>query len=194
MQDERLRRQLENRRKSGRAAYDTARALYLHLCPGLEHKLLHLLRRDGPRPETDFLFRHRAMAEGGPGGPPGDVLRAALRKLAEADKVRRVRNRKTGEVFLTATEPLDESRYRRDLNRLIRDERFGIVNPWVASGGVATEGDEAEWREGLDGLDETARRDLAPGRFHGAETAERPLYAADQVADESAAAEMESVA
>lgn len=193
-QDERLKCRLENRCESGRAAYDTARALYLHLCPGFERKLLHLLRRDGPKPEAEFLSHHRALVEGSPCGPPEDALRAALRTLAGAGEVKRVRNRKTSEAFLTATEPLDEPRYRRTLNRLIRDERFGIANPWVASGAVATEGDETKWREGLDGLDETARRDLAPGRFHGAETVEQPLYTAEQVADESAAAEMEAVA
>jgi hypothetical protein len=189
--DERFTRRLERRRESGRAAYDTARALYLQFCPGLEQKLLHLLRRDGPKPEAEFLSRHRALAEGV--SNPEDAARAALERLHEAGKVRRVKSRKTGEVFLAAAEPLDESRHRRALGRLIRDERFGIVNPWSATRGVPAEGDEAEWRdEGLDDFDEAGPRDLAPGRFRAA--AEQPLHAAENVADEAALAEVEAIA
>ncbi len=189
-EDERLGRRVERRRGSGRAAYDTARALYLQLCPGLERKLLHLLRRDGPKPEAEFLCRHRALVEGSP--DPEDAARAALKRLDEAGKVRRLRSRKTGEVFLAAAEPLDEPRHRRYLNRLICDERFGIVNPWSATSGVLAEGDEAEWREGLDDFDEAGPRDLAPGRFRAA--AERPLHVAENVADEAALAEVEAIA
>jgi hypothetical protein len=189
-EDERLGRRVERRRESGRAAYDTARALYLQLCPGLERKLLHLLRRDGPKSETEFLFRHRALAEGVP--DPEDAVRAALERLHEAGKLRRVKSRKTGEVFLAAAEPLDEPRHRRALGRLIRDERFGIVNPWAATRGVLAEGNEAEWREGMDDFDETGPRDLAPERFRAA--AEQPLRAAENVADEAALAEVEAIA
>jgi len=189
-EDERLGRRVERRRESGRAAYDTARALYLQLCPGLERKLLHLLRRDGPKPETEFLSCHRALAEGTT--DPGDAARVALRRLAEAGKIRRVKSRKTGQVFLAATKPLDEARHRRSLGSLIRDERFGIVNPWAATRGVLAEGDEAEWREGMDDFDEAGPRDLAPGRFRAA--AEQTLHAAENVADEAALAEVEAFA
>ena len=188
--DERLRRRVELRRESGRAAYDTARALYLQLCPGLERKLLHLLRRDGPDPEAEFLSRHRALAEGVP--DPEDAIRAALKRLDEAGKVRRVKSRKTDEVFIAATEPLDEPRHRRALGRLIRDERFGIVNPWSATRGVLAEGDEAKWREGMDDFDEAGPRDLAPGGSCVA--AEQPLRATENVADEAALAEVEAIA
>jgi hypothetical protein len=189
-EDERLGRRVERRRESGRAAYDSARALYLQLCPGLERKLLHLLRRDGPKLEAEFLSRHRALAEGTP--DPGDAARAALKRLDEAGKVRRVKSRKTGEIFLAAAEPLDEPRHRRALGHLIRDERFGIVNPWSATRGVLAEGDEAEWREGMDDFDEAGPCDLAPGRFRAA--AEQPLHAAENVADEAALAEVEAIA
>jgi len=192
-EDERFRGHLERRRASGRAAYDTARALHVRLCPGLERKLLHLLRRDGAKPEAEFVSRHRALADDAPDDPEGAV-HAALRRLAEAGKVRRVRSRSTGEVFVAATEPLDEPRHRRDLNRLIRDDGHGIVNPWAANVGVASEGDEAEWRDGLEDLDGDRLRDLAPGRFHAAGTAEQSLHAAENVADESALAEVEAVA
>jgi len=191
-EDERLGRCVERRRESGRAAYDTVRALYLQLCPGLERKLLHLLRRDGPKPEAEFLSRHRALAEGAT--DPEDAARAALQRLDEAGKVRRVKSRKTGEVFLAAAEPLDEPRHRRSLGRLIRDERFGIVNPWSATRGVPAEGEEAEWREGPDDLDEAGPRDLAPGRFRATGAPEQPLHAVENVADEAALAEVEAIA
>jgi hypothetical protein len=142
--DPELRRVIERRRKSGRSAYDTARAVYLQRCPELARKLLHLLRREGGAVrEREFVFRHAKLAGAGTVEPEA-ALRAALRSLAEAGKVRRVRSSKTGEVFLAATEPLDETGFRRSLNRLIRDERFGIVSPWVETSGVEPEGGEDE--------------------------------------------------
>lgn len=171
-EDEDLRRELRRRRASGRAAYDTARALYVGLCSGLDRKLLHLLRRDGPKPEAEFLSRHRGLAGDTPGDPE-DAVRGALRRLAEAGKARRVRNRKTGEVFVAATEPLDEPRHRRELNSLIRDGGYGIVNPWTVNVSVAGEGDEAE---------------------QGPEFVEQPLRSMENVADEGALAEIEAVA
>jgi len=64
--DPKLRASIERRRKKGRAAYDTARALYLQRCPELAHKLLHLLRRDGAGVtlEGEFVSRHVRLAEG----------------------------------------------------------------------------------------------------------------------------------
>ena len=74
--DPKLRRSVARRLKSGRAAYDTARAVYLQRCPELEHKLLHLLRRDGDGggvPEREFVSRRRNLA------PETEAPEAAVR-------------------------------------------------------------------------------------------------------------------
>ncbi len=193
--DPKLRRNVARRLKSGRAAYDTARAVYLQRCPGLEHKLLHLLRRDGDGggvPEREFVSRRRNLAP--VAEDPEAAVRGALRSLAEAGKVRRVRSSRTGEVFLAATEPLDETDYRRSLNGLIRDGRFGIVNPWARAGAVETEGEDAEWERGAEDLEASELDGLAPRRLRDTTTYERPLPAADLVAEPSALEELEAVA
>ena len=194
--DPKLRRNVARRLKSGRAAYDTARAVYLQRCPELEHKLLHLLRRDGDGggvPEREFVSRRRNLALAAE--DPAAAVRGALRSLAEAGKVRRVRSSRTGEVFLAATEPLDETGYRRSLNGLIRDERFGIVNPWAQAGAVATEGEDAEWERGAEDLEASELDGLAPRRLRDTTSSyERPLPAADLVAEPSAQEELEAVA
>ena len=191
-----LRRSIERRRKSGRAAYDTARAVYVQRCPELAHKLLHLLRHDGAGviPEREFVSRHVRLAEGA-ADPEGAIL-AALRSLAEAGKVRRVRSRKSGEVFVAATEPLDETGYRRALNGLIREERCGIVSPWSDTAAVRADGEADEWRsfastEELEGV-ELER--LAPRRLCDTASYERPLPAADLLAEPAAEEEIEAVA
>ena len=191
-EDPNLQPSTERRRKNGRAAYDTARAVYLQRCPELEHKLLHLLRRDGVQSEGDFLSRHDNLAA--EATDPEGALRSALRRLAGAGKVRRVRSSKTGEVFLTATEPLDETGLRKCLNGLIRDERFGIVNPWTTSGSVESDGEAGEWEEGLQDLESHESDTLAPRRFRSTEATEQPLMAAEQVAEYSAFEEVEVVA
>ena len=190
--DPNLRRSIGRRRKNGRAAYDTACAVYLQRCPELEHKLLHLLRRDGVQSEGDSLSRHDNLAA--EATDPEGVLRSALRRLAGAGKVRRIRSSKTGEVFLTATEPLEETSYRRSLNGLIRDERFGIVNPWTTSGSVESDGETGEWEEGLQDLESHESDILAPRRFRSTEATEQPLMAAEQVAEYSAFEEVEAIA
>jgi len=190
--DPELRRSIERRRKSGRAAYDTARAVYLQRCPELAHKLLHLLRRDGATPEREFLSRRRNMVA--EATDPEAALRAALRSLAEAGKVRRVRSARTGEVFLAAAEPLDETGFRRSLNALIRDERFGIVNLWAEGGTVRAEGPADEWEGGLEDLDAAEAAGLAPRRLRDTEAPEQPLLAAEQVVEYSAEEEIEAIA
>ncbi len=193
--DPKLRRNVARRLKSGRAAYDTARAVYLQRCPGLEHKLLHLLRRDGDGggvPEREFVSRRRNLAPAAE--DPEAAVRGALRSLAEAGKVRRVRSSRTGEVFLAATEPLDETDYRRSLNGLIRDERFGIVNPWARAGAVETEGEDAEWERGTENLEASELDALFPRRFRTTASYERPLPAADLVAEPAAQEELEAIA
>ena len=187
-----LRRSIDQRKESGRAAYDTARAVYLQRCPELENKLLHLLRRDGVQSEARFLSRHSNLRDDAT--DPQAKLRSALRTLAEGGKVRRVRSSKTGEIFLTATEPLDETGYRRSLNSLIRDERFGITNPWVDTSAVESDGEAGEWERGLEDLDDTESTRPAPRRFCNTETSEQPLLAVGQVSDSSAIEEMEAVA
>ncbi|MCA1717344.1 MAG: hypothetical protein LC781_11110 [Actinobacteria bacterium] len=57
--------------------------------------------------------------------------------------MRRLQSRKTDEVFLAASEPLDEGKFRRSLNGLIREPRFGIVSPWAETDGAGSEGEEA---------------------------------------------------
>ena len=143
-EDPELGRRTERARRSGRASYDTARAVYLQRLPTPAHRLLHLLRREGcAAREEEFLSRHTRLA-GSRAVDPEASLKAALSELAEAGKVRRLRSRRTGEVFLAATEGLDEMSFRRSLNGLIRDGRFGIVSPWAETDGVEPEGEEGE--------------------------------------------------
>jgi hypothetical protein len=176
-----LKSRTERARRSGRAAYDTARAVYLQGLPTLAHRLLHLLRReDGPVPEEGFVSGHAKLA-GARACEPEAVLKTALRELADAGKVRRLRSRATGEVFVAATEPLDEGGFRRSLNGLIRDGRFGIVNPWVATTGVEPE----------DGEDEEALLDRDPEDVFVEETGRGGLL--ETVADRSAQEELEAV-
>ena len=143
-EDAELARRTERARKSGRASYDTARAVYVQQLPTLAHRLLHLLRREGGAiREREFVSRRTRLVDARMAEPEA-ILVAALRKLADAGKVRRLRSRKTGEVFLAAIEPLDGGGFRRNLNRLTRDARFGIVSPWAETDGVEPEGEEDE--------------------------------------------------
>ncbi|QIN78348.1 hypothetical protein GBA65_07245 [Rubrobacter marinus] len=128
-EDSELGRRTERARRSGRASYDTARAVYLQGLPTPAHRLLHLLRREGGAVREEEFLSRRARLAGPTAVNPEASLRAALSELAEAGKVRRLRSRRTSEVFLAATEGLDETSFRRSLNGLIRDERFGIVSP-----------------------------------------------------------------
>ena len=109
-----------------------------------------------------------------------------------------MRSQKTGEVFLTATEPLDETGYRRSLNALIRDERHGIVNPWADTGAAVPDGEAGgeadEWRQGLEDLEAPEVQSLAPRRLLDADLYERSLPADDLVAEPSAQEEIDSVA
>ena len=196
-EDPRLRREIERRSKSGRAAYDTARAIYLQRCPDLAHKLLHLLRRDGASGalEYEFVSRHLMLAEGA--ASPEGAVRAALRSLAEAGKLRRVRSAKTRQIFLVPADPLDETGYRRSLNDLIRAASYGVVNPWAESGsfGHAEAGGEAEeWQRGTEDLEAGELDRLAPRRLRDATSYEQPLPAADLVAEPAAIEEIDSVA
>ncbi len=191
-EDPQLRRSVERRLKSGRAAYDTARAVYLQRCPELTHKLLHLLRRDGAQPEREFVSRRRDLAAHA--DSPETAVRAALRTLARAGKVRRIRSQKTGEVFLAATEPLDGTGYRRSLNGLIRDRGHGIVNPWADTTAVEADGEADEWQRGAEDLEAGELERLAPRRLRDTTSYEQPLPAADLVAEPSAQEEIEAVA
>jgi hypothetical protein len=179
--DPELRSRVERARGSGRAAYDTARAVYLQGLPSLAHRLLHLLRREGGAiPEEGFVRRHARLA-GTRAPDPEPALRSALRELADAGKVRRLRSRETGEVFVAATEPLDEARFQSSLNGLVRDAGRGIVNPWVATTGVEPEGGE----------DEEALLNLDPEDAFPEETGHGGLL--ESVADRSAQDELEAV-
>lgn len=191
-EDPKLHSSIEERRKSGRASYDAARAVYLQRCPELEHKLLHILRRDGVKAEARFLSRHSNLVAEATN--PKGTLRAALAQLAASGKVRRVRSHKTGEVFFTATEGLDASGYRRSLNGLIRDERFGITNPWSEASPVEAEGEAGEWEEGTENLDSNEAARLAPKRFSHSGAPEQQLMAAEEVGEYSAFEEIEALA
>ncbi len=176
-----FRRRVEARRNSGRAAYDTARAVYVRRLPTLAHRLLHLLRREGRAVrERDFVSRHANLV-GARALEPEAAPRSALRDLADAGKVRRLKSRRTGEVFLAATEPLDKEAFRRSLNGLIRDDRFGILNPWAETDAV--EPDEGEEEEALL---ESDFEGISPE-----ETGHEALL--DRVADESAQEEIEGL-
>jgi hypothetical protein len=192
LDDPKLRHSMERRRKSGRAAYDTARALYLQRCPELEHKLLHILRRDGVQPEREFVSRRRDLA--GDVNSPEAAVRAALRALAGAGKARRVRSQRTGEVFVAATEPLDETGHRRSLNGLIRDRSYGIVNPWADTVAVETDGDADEWQRGAEDLEGGELERLAPRRLRDTALYEQSLPADDLVAEPAAMEEIDAIA
>lgn len=179
--DAELGRRTERARKSGRSSYDTARAVYLQQLPTLAHRLLHLLRReDGAVREREFVSRHAKLAGARTTGPEAALL-SAMRELADAGKARRLRSRKTGEVFIAAIEPLDEARFRRGLNGLIRDPRFGIANPWAHIDGIEPEGEENE-----EILLDRDREDVFPE-----ETGREALF--DRVPDEGAQEEIEAI-
>ena len=176
-----LGRRTERARKGGRASYDTARAVYLRQLPSLAHRLLHLLRREGGAiREREFVARYAKLA-GARAAEPEAVLLATLRELFAAGKVRRLRSRKTGEVFVSATEPLDEASFRRGLNGLIRDPAFGIVSPWAEAGGVEPEGEENE-----EALLSSDHEDVVPD-----ETGREALLV--NLADEGAQEEIEDI-
>ncbi len=123
-QNPELRARLEAQSKSGRAAFNTARASYVNSLPSLAHKLLHLLRRDGAAPEEAFVDLARAEQPEHP--MPLLILRAAAGSLAEAGKVKKVRHRASGKVYLKATTPLDERAHRRDLSRIVESAEAAI--------------------------------------------------------------------
>ena len=180
-EDAELERRTERARKSGRASYDTARAVYLQRLPTLAHRLLHLLRREGGViREREFVSRHAKLA-GAKTAVPEAALLVVLRELADAGKARRLRSRSTGEVFVAATEHLDEASFRRSLNGLVRDPRFGIVSPWAEADGVEPEGEEDE-----EALLSSDHEDAFP------EETGREAFL-DNVADEGAQEEIETL-
>jgi hypothetical protein len=127
-QDPALRRCVEAQPRTGLAARNTARAIYITSLPTLAHKVLHLPRRDGRRPPERFVALARAHDPGS--GRPEEFLEEAVRQLGEAGKVRRMRSRKTGRVYLEATKGLDGPSYERDLGRIVRSEEYRILVPW----------------------------------------------------------------
>ena len=122
-----LRRRVEAQLLTGLAARNTARAIYVSSLPTLAHKVLHLLRRDGRRPQERFVALARAHDPGS--GRPEELLKEAVRQLGEVGKVRRMRSRKTGRVYLEATKGLDGPSYERDLGRIVRSEEYLILVP-----------------------------------------------------------------
>ena len=92
--------------------------------PSLAHKLLHLRRRDGAALEEAFVDLARGEQPEHP--MPLLILNAAAGELAEAGKVKKARNRRSGKVYLRATAPLDEKAHRRDLSRIVNSAEAGI--------------------------------------------------------------------
>lgn len=131
-EDPGLRRRMEAQLRTGRAARNTARAIYVSSLPTLAHEVLHLLRRDGRRPQERFVAL--AYAQNPANGRPEELLKEVVRELGEAGKVRRLRSRKTGRIYLEATEVLDVPAYERDLGRIIRSERHRIHSSGAAAG------------------------------------------------------------
>lgn len=126
-EDFRLRRSIETQVHTGCAAYNTARAIYISSLPTLAHRVLHLLRRDGRQTQDRFVALVRA--EDPENNRLEELLEETVRDLGEAGKVRRMRSRKTGRIYLEATEGLDVPAYERDLGRIIRSEEHRILVP-----------------------------------------------------------------
>ncbi|MBA2781416.1 MAG: hypothetical protein H0T74_00615, partial [Rubrobacteraceae bacterium] len=81
------------------------------------------------------------------------------------------------------------------LGALIRDGRFGIVNPWADTGAVETDGEAEEWEQSTEDLDVGELDRLAPRRLRDTGGLyEQPLPQADLVAEPSAQEEIDSVA
>jgi hypothetical protein len=126
-EDSRWRRSIEAQIHTGRAAYNTARAVYVSSLPTPAHRVLHLLRRDGLRTQDRFVAL--ARAENPEDDRPEELLEETVRNLGEAGKVRRMRSRKTGRIYLEAMEGLDAPAYERDLGRIVRSEEHRILVP-----------------------------------------------------------------
>jgi len=126
-EDCRLRRSIETQIHAGRAAYNTARAVYVCSLPTLAHRVLHLLRRDGRQTQDRFVALVRA--EDPENDRPEELLEETVRNLGKAGKVRRMRSRKTGRIYLEAMEGLDVPAYERDLGRIVRSEEHRILVP-----------------------------------------------------------------
>jgi hypothetical protein len=126
-EESRLRRIIETQTHTGRAAYNTARAVYVSSLPTLAHKVLHLLRRDGWQTQDRFVAL--ARAENPENYHPEVLLEETVRDLGEAGKVRRMRSRKTGRIYLEATEELDAPAYERDLDRIVCSREHHIPVP-----------------------------------------------------------------
>jgi hypothetical protein len=126
-EDSRLRRSIETQIHTGRAAYNTARAVYVCSLPTLAHRVLHLLRRDGRQTQDRFVALVRA--EDPENDRPEELLEETVRNLGKAGKVRRMRSRKTGRIYLEAMEGLDVPAYERDLGRIVRSEEHRILVP-----------------------------------------------------------------
>jgi hypothetical protein len=126
-EDPGLRRRVEAQIHSGRAAYNTARALYVSTLPTLTHRVLHLLRRDGRQAQERFITL--ACAEDPENDFPEKLLEETVRDLGEAGKVRRMRSRKTGRIYLEAMEGLDVPAYEREIGRIIHSGEHHIPVP-----------------------------------------------------------------
>jgi hypothetical protein len=124
-EDSRLRRSIGTQMHTGRAAYNTARAVYVSSLPTLAHRVLHLLRRDGRQAQGRFVAL--ARAEDPENDLPEELLEETVRNLGEAGKIRRMRSRKTGRIYLEAMEGLANSAYQRELGRIVHSEEHRIL-------------------------------------------------------------------
>ena len=89
--------------------------------------MLHLLRRDGRQTQDRFVAL--ARAENPENDSPEELLEETIRDLGEAGKVRRMRSRRTGRIYLEAMEELDVPAYERDLDRIVHSGEYHIPIP-----------------------------------------------------------------
>lgn len=120
-----MRRDIEERRTNGDAAWSTAKAQYVANLPTLAHKILHLLRRDGFKTEASLL--PLAKAEDQP--VPEALLKRTLQELGEAGKIRKMRERSTGRIVLDAFGKMPERKLETLLLGVMAEPKNGIPVP-----------------------------------------------------------------
>jgi hypothetical protein len=120
-----MRRDIEERRTNGDAAWNTAKAHYVANLPTLAHKILHLLRRDGDRTEASLL--PLAKAEEQP--VPEAMLKRTLQELGEAGKIRKRRERSTGRIVFDAFGKMPERELETLLIGVMAESKNGIPVP-----------------------------------------------------------------
>lgn len=107
----------EQRWGSYEARLNSARAIYTASLGHATYRILHVLRRDGRMTLAELRRRFSSETQ---------EVNDALVKLAASEKVRKLRSRKTGEVFIEATSSMNEVRYRQALRRILASRKCGL--------------------------------------------------------------------